>query len=354
MKINIFTDNRKQLFVFPIIMLEGYAVLAIELLAIRQVLPFVGSGIEVVSIIVSAILLPLAVGYHFGGTRVKTLSIRKILLRNLTIAIIILIFGLSYIPLEIFFSALPKMGLHNRILQTVIYSAIFLITPTFLLAQTIPLVSNYLPKAKLSEITGRMLFFSTSGSFLGSIFSTLVLMTILGVHNTVNITITLIGLIVLILSRRLINFDNFIAVIFIGILWTINGNAAMGKIGIIADTPYSLMSIEKNNSEKSTILNVNRSLSSKYAANPQNRFEYIKYVENNFIPEKGKPIDILVLGAGGFTFGWDDQKNNYTFVDIEEQLKPIAEKYLLPGAIAKNKKAITTSARAFLRSTQEK
>ena len=49
------------------IALEGYVVLAVELLAIRQLTPYVGNAIDTVAIVIAAVLLPLAFGYEAGG-----------------------------------------------------------------------------------------------------------------------------------------------------------------------------------------------------------------------------------------------------------------------------------------------
>jgi len=57
----------KIFFLFFIIFLEGYVVLSAELIAIRLTVPFVGSGTDTVSIIIAAVLMPLAVGYYVGG-----------------------------------------------------------------------------------------------------------------------------------------------------------------------------------------------------------------------------------------------------------------------------------------------
>lgn len=62
--------NKTQL-LFLVILIEGYVVLATELLAIRTLIPFIGSGTETISIIISAVLLPLAFGYHVGGNAFK-------------------------------------------------------------------------------------------------------------------------------------------------------------------------------------------------------------------------------------------------------------------------------------------
>jgi spermidine synthase len=359
--------NKQQL-LFLTIIIEGYVVLAMELLSIRQLIPFVGSGTEVVSIIISAVLLPLAIGYNAGGMKVQaalkkaraqgryTISIRVLLIRNLLSALIILAFGLSYQVLEIFFTLLNALGVHNRILKTAIYSAIFLVRPTFALAQTVPMVSNYFSQKRLSEITGRMLFFSTTGSFLGSVISTLVFMTLLGVHNTVIITLTLLACLILLLTKRLIVFENFVVILLVGIVLLANGNIVMQANHIVADTPYSTIAVRKYSKDNEKILFINNSTSSKFAANPEHRFEYIRYIETHFIDtlKAGIPHDILVLGAGGFTVGLDDRVNHYTFVDIDPALKSVAEKFFLPSDLPANKQVIATSARAFLHSTARK
>jgi Spermine/spermidine synthase domain len=360
--------HRKHFFLFLVIGIEGYLVLATELLAIRELIPFVGSGVEVVSIVISAILLPLAWGYYAGGQRVKlelqaarahprrwrAFSIRGMLLRNLLVVMGVLALGLSYPALQLFFKLLLILGAENRILQTALYSLVFLVAPAFLLAQTVPLISNYFSRAKLSEITGRMLFCSTAGSFLGSIVSTLLLMNVIGVHNTANVTITLLAILILVVSphRR----GPMIAAIACAVLmWCFNGNAFLRRLQVVADTPYSLIQIEKLPADQGTVMRVNRSASSKYTPNPAQRFKYVQYIENQFIhpPQEKGPRNILVLGAGGLTIGWDDRINRYTFVDIDRALQPTAEKYLLPSPLPPNKQVVVTSARAFLKHATE-
>ena len=78
---------------FIVIFLEGYIVLASEILAIRQVTSYVGSGADTVSIIIAAVLMPLAFGYYVGGNFKPTfnkkgqwISIRRKLIRNVVIA----------------------------------------------------------------------------------------------------------------------------------------------------------------------------------------------------------------------------------------------------------------------------
>ena len=134
---------------FAVIVLEGYVVLSSELLAIRQTIPFIGSGTDTVSIIIAAVLMPLAFGYHVGGKFKpgfrdgEYYTVRDKLIFNMNAAAAILLIGLSYPLMDIFFKGLSGLGLDHRLLMITIYASLFLVLPVFLLGQTIPLISNY-------------------------------------------------------------------------------------------------------------------------------------------------------------------------------------------------------------------
>jgi len=347
--------NKTQL-LFLIILVEGYVVLACELLAIRELIPFVGSGTDVVSITISAVLLPLAVGYHWGGHAYKkqALSIRKILLKNMLWALAILTLGLSYAFMELFFSLLIKAGISHRLWQTAMYVSLFLVVPVFLLGQTVPLISNYFSRRKLSEITGKMLFFSTTGSFLGSVFSTLVLMTYIGVHYTVIITLTLLAALVLLLSKRPMRKELLFCAASVFILFWLNSPGTMQRSHIVSDNAYNTIRVFDRPQQEAKILDINRSNSSKISKDEKYMFPYWKYIENTFIAPISKPgnapRDMLIIGAGGFTIGVNDTVNRYIYVDIDPDLKRIAEIHFLPDPLTPNKQSVTASARAFVHS----
>lgn len=357
--------NKNQL-LFLTILLEGYVVLACELIAIRTLIPFVGSGTEVIAIVISAVLLPLAVGYHVGGTRFqkmqlkrkgRVVSVRKILLRNLLNAMIPLVLGLSYIVQELFFGALNAMGITHHIPQTAVFCLIFLVSPVFLLAQTIPLLSNYFSHRQLSSITGKMLFFSTLGSFAGSVFSTIVLMMTIGVHYTLVFTIGLLVVIVMLLTRRWWEFDNVIALFVLGLALALNNSSILASFNIVSNNQYSMVKIYEDVDRGRTVMDINRSISSSYSPDPAKRFEYLQWIENNIINpaiESGEPKEFLIIGAGGFTVGVDDDFNHYTYIDIDASLQQVSEQHLLPKPLGNNKEFIPLSARAFLTRNEKK
>lgn len=360
--------SRKTLLLFLVIFVEGYVVLACELLAIRQLIPFVGSGTENISIVISAVLLPLAIGYHFGGSAFKRqyakfkkgkkyLSVRKMLLRNIISALCILSLGLTLPFMEIFFALLGGLGIHHRLPQTALYSLLFLVWPVFMLGQTVPLISNYFSRKKLSEITGRMLFFSTTGSFFGSVFSTIILMAYVGVHNTVIVTMVLLGCLVVLLVRRFYEYETWLCAFILTLLYMTNNSATMQSMHIVEDNTYNTVEIIQDNKKATKTFVINRSASSLIDKDGKSAFPYAAIIEESFISplqKRNTPADILILGAGGFSLGTDDAHSNYIFVDIDGTLKEVAEKYFLPKKLTPNKHFVTASAREYVRRCDKK
>lgn len=348
-------QNRKLLLLFFIIFLEGYVVLSAELLAIRQTLPFVGSGTDTVSIIIAAILMPLAFGYYAGGQYRG--RIRHKLVRNLLIAGAFLTIGLSYLVLTSFFGALTEgLGWKNRLLLTTLYGLLFIITPVYLLGQTVPLVSNYFRRAHLPHAAGKILFYSTIGSFLGAILTTLFLMNTIGVSGTVTVTIACIAVLIILLSKLRICRSAAAAVFLFLLAAALNSPQALETVGVISNNAYNTAQMEAYGD--TLYLRLNRSYASAiYPDKPEYPvYEYVRYIESQYIRYfkhtnmKGK---ILVLGAGGFTIGLGDTWNDYVFVDIDSDLKELAEKQFLKRKLDKNKIFEAVPARGYLNQTKE-
>lgn len=347
---------------FLVILIEGYVVLAAELLAIRQTIPFVGSGTDTVSIIIAAVLMPLACGYYVGGrykSNIKTyggsLSIRQKLTKNIVIASLFLAFGLSFISVDLFFLTLLQSGIDNRILLTTLYALVLIVTPVFLLGQTVPLVSNYFSSRKLSQITGKMLFTSTVGSFFGSVISTIILMRYVGVNNTVNVLFFLLTFLVFLLSKNKLSERPLLMVGIVVSMLILNSTAMLGQANIVATNAYNTVTVKQDSTGR--YLGINGSNSSKIGVNGE-KYLYVEYIERHFlIPlmnDNIPPKNILVVGAAGFTFGLEDNHNQYTYVDIDPDIKKIAEEHFLPKKLGPNKKFKGEDIRAYMATNQLK
>jgi predicted membrane-bound spermidine synthase len=339
------------------IAIEGYAVLAVELLAIRQLTPYVGNATDTVAIVIAAVLLPLAFGYEAGGRASFTpgdeAGVRRQLTRNLLIAALVLSFGLSHPFLAVFFQVLDGLGLTHRLVQAAVHTSLFLVYPVYLLGQTIPLVAYCSTGANLPRSTGLMLFLSTLGSFLGSVVSTLVFMTFLGVHITVALTLVLLVALAALIGWRMEGRKGLLltaAVLGLYIV-AVNSPAAVRAYGIVSNNLYSEVRIVTNPAENSRLLVINNSPSSKVAANPEHRFVYLRFIDREVLGklDATRPRRILVIGAGGFTIGLEDRFHAYTYVDIDPALQTVSEEHFLRQPLTPNKTFVPESARAFLR-----
>jgi spermidine synthase len=348
---------------FLIIFLEGYIVLSSELLAMRQLIPFAGSGTDTISIIIAAVLMPLAFGYYSGGkfipkaTKDGVFTIRKKLLRNLTISSAFLAFGLSYSFLKWLFDdvILDYTGIKDHLFIVSVYCSIFLVTPIYLLGQTVPLISNYFTRQRLASFAGKILFYSTLGSFMGSIFCTLVLMAYLGVHNASIITLSSILVLSFVLSKNKFSPDVLITMIFVGLCIYFNSPMMMQRHDIVSNNKYQLVQVEEHINQR--VMRLNHSFSSSINKRDGNsHFLYVKYIENLFIKPMltGPKKDVLVMGAGGFTVGLRDKKNNYIYIDLDPDLQRVAEEEFLEKKLDDNKKYVAQPARAFLYQTEQK
>ncbi len=345
---------------FFVIIMEGYVVLSSELLAIRQTIPFVGNGTDTISIIIAAVLMPLAFGYAAGGRfkpgfrQGRYRSIRKKLVLNMIIAQGLLLIGLSYIPLTLFFETLGNTGLNHRLILTTIYASLFLVIPVYLLGQTIPLISNYFSKEKLAKVTGRILFFSTLGSFFGAVFSTLVLMATIGVHHTSSLIFIILTGLIFLLSKQKFSEITIYSVGILALALFFNSDTLLKRFNIVEDNQYNTIMVYED-AKKDRNLIINRNYSSRF--NDQGRkHDYIEFIEKMTIEpikQANPPKNILVIGAGAFTFGFHDKVNNYDYVDIDGSLLEIAEKYILKQKLSKNKTFHAVPARAFLKSTKK-
>lgn len=353
------TMPRLNFILLIVIFIEGYVVLSSELLAMRLAMPFVGRGTETTAIIVAGVLLPLAFGYNSGG-RYKPglgeLSVRHKLNSNVLWSMVFLVFGTSYSFVQYVFGNLGHQGIQNPIIQTTLYVCFFLIIPIYLLGQTAPLVSHYFRKRSVSVATSQIMAVSTVGSFLGAVFSTIVLMATIGVHGTANINMFLLGAIVILLSRKSSIAKSAVAIVICTFSLIVNSDSMLSVYGIVENNQHNTIQVVKNDEGRELLINNNHSA---YMTDMGQAHDYINFMEkltgvadlDRISSEVSR--NILVLGAGGFTYGAKNNFDKIHYVDIDENLKQVAEQHLLNGELSSNKTFDALPGRGFLNQTSD-
>ncbi len=311
-----------------IILIEGFVSIGVEILTIRQLLPVAGGSVVVTSLVIGIFLLFLALGYRQGGA-VQNNPL-KTLRTNFIIAAIWLGIGLSYIFVFLFFYGIQKFFSTHIIYPLMAYLLLIIAPLIYLLGQTVPITMNLVKQNKsVGQIGGNALGLSTIGSFLGAIFTTLVLMHFLGVAWTVCINALLLLLLFLLLSENGESFFMqlfFVAAIAVAIyivnksientLFEFTNN--YGDYQILDEYNATLKKGEK-------ILSVNNAGSS-FINEQKEGFPYIEMIKKIIFKEMQlRDVDILVLGAGGFTLSAENTYGNrFTYVDIDKQIKAAA------------------------------
>ena len=335
-----------------LIFLNGYVSLSLELAVLRQLAFYVGSSAVVTSIIMAIFLGFMSFGYFVGESqKISDKKIRNILNMNFLVIAAMSVLAASFPLVTQYFTWMYMGGIESGAFQTFVYSLIFLSAGPFLFGFNTTLLSRLLHSYH-KNCTGNIMAWDTIGSVFGSIATTLLLMPFVGVNYTV-VLITLLSVIGALILRR-----NLLVCILcfgaIGASLYINSDMYQRKtFGIIVNNANSTISVTEFEGER--ILYMNGLPMSVYNKRSGEMADYINYLNQNFIDTlpADRRYKILVLGAGGFTLGLNDTRNDYTFVDIERTLKDVSEKYFLGEKLADNKKFIVDDASQFLKNTDE-
>lgn len=173
--------------------LEGFSTLAVELLAIRILIPVVGSSVVLTGVVLSVILLALSLGYEQGGRLAQSGRRREALVFNLTLSGTLYAWGLFLLP-RLGDGLVDGLGLSWGLLLAAVLA---LGLPVFLASCTIPVLVQMLAEAEdgtgqSGRWTGRLLLVSTLGSVAGGLLPPMLLFGWAGVGWTaVGVVLTL-------------------------------------------------------------------------------------------------------------------------------------------------------------------
>lgn len=320
-----------------VLLLEGFSTVAIELIAIRQLIPAVGSNIVVTSWTIGLFLLALALGYWKGGTvsrgtDVEALNRRLAISYSLSAAWLGI--GLS-LPFILQFFMLPVYWQ----LALLIYVITVLIVPVIALGQTVPVlaaIAGLSGERGTGELTGGALFLSTLGSVASALLLPTLLFQTIGVQMTLVLVCALLVLVAILFASRmkgLLARRN----ILVPVLLVVALVAALANIKVshhlIGDTAYALYQVvpaTEPGLEREMLVNTQRA--SGIGKDGRQAFPYIMMIRGSL--NRLKPYArVLVIGAGGFTLSADGPEMKYTYVDIDPAILHLAEEYLLKRKI---------------------
>lgn len=302
--------------------LEGSVSVSLQFLFIRHLMPEVGSSILVTTITVSIFLLALSLGYLAGG--LKTDNVRRRFSRNCLIAAFFISLGLSPLISSAFFGYLSNF---HELVTLTLYCLIFMAPAVYFLGQTMPLLSNEIRARSNGELSASVLFFSTIGNVIGGLVSILILIKLFGLGVTV--------------------FVNVVVLVFLFMATTHDRIKRMIGAGIVMGIAYPMIIVAEQTLYDHTTAYGNyairysddvaiffgNNLSQSSLNSKGEPSEYAQVAEREISRNLNPNSEILVLGAGGFTFGRQFNPEQIHFVDIDADVKDVAESLFLKSPI---------------------
>ncbi len=345
--------NKIRAWLVFLIFLNGYVSLSLELVVLRQLSFYVGSSAVITSIIMGTFLGFMSLGYWVGESpRIRNSRIKPILSVSFIIIATMAMLAASFTLITNYFTIFNTIGITSSVIQTFIFSGIFLSAGPFLFGLNTTLLSRMLHRYN-TNYTGNIMAWDTIGSVLGSLATTLFLMPFLGVNYTVALVVVL-SLLGAFIMRPRWYMAIIAAVIIVPTLYINSDEYLLRMHGIRVNNANSTITVQEFDAMR--ILYMNGLPMSVYAPEYNQFGPYISYINDvylNTMP-RDRVRKVLVLGAGGFTAGLNDTFHEYTYVDIEHTLQDVSEKYFLGRELTPNKKFVVQDASQYLKNTTEK
>lgn len=307
--------------IYAVVFIEGFCSLGAEVIALRRLLPHIGSSIIVTAPTIGLFLLALALGYA-AGARIAG-NYTAVVGRNFLIAAGLAGLGLSGTTVDALFAHLQPAPL-----AYLLFIGGVLCPLAWLLGQTVPILTNLMRHQRAGEASGLALYWSTLGSFLGSLVLSLLVMQWLGVSAAVFACALGLASGCLLLAGPRLKMSASV-VLVIGLAAALNFYHAPTADTAYAD--YQVAPVDLPTQRNPRAFWVNNSLASLLDdSEPPNYTRYIAHLRHILLDELAyRDKDILVLGAGGFTLSHREPLNHYTYVDIDPAIKTIAEREFL-------------------------
>lgn len=334
-----------RLLLFCIVFIEGFCSLGAEIIALRRLVPHVGSAIVVTAPTIGLFLLALALGYA-AGARVAG-RFTQTVARNFLLSAGLAGLGLARVSVDSLFMALQPVWL-----AYLVFVGGVLCPLAWLLGQTVPILTNLMKHMRTGEASGYALYWSTLGSFLGSVSLSLWVMQWLGVSAAVLICATLLALGSLLLAQPGWQRGSAAALAVAAAVWS----NLMPRTEVLdtAYADYRVQALPGQEAEPARAFMVNNSLASLLGAGESPRYaRYVQHLRHLILQEWGwRGREILVLGAGGFTLSHQEPENRYTYVDIDARIRDIAEQRFLQQPI--QGRFVVDDARRFVHRTTQR
>lgn len=306
-----------------VVFVEGFSSLGAEIIALRRLVPHLGSAITVTAPTIGFFLLALALGYQAGG-KVESDFLPRVR-RNFLLAAGLILVGLAGPVVNGLFEQVRP-----ALLAYLLFVGGILCPVAWLLGQTVPILTNLLRHERAGARSGTALYWSTLGSFLGSASLSLLVMQWLGVSAAVLVCAGLLLVLVPLLPGPGPLWRRSLAPACCTVLGLVLNLGLPGPVETAYAT-YSVDPVQVPGMQEARVFRVNNSTASLMDSSEPPRYaRYIERLRHLLLNDLGyRDKRILVLGAGGFSLSHREPLNDYTYVDIDPAIRELAEQRFL-------------------------
>ena len=330
---------------YLIVFIEGFCSLGAEVIALRRLVPHVGSAIVITAPTIGLFLLALALGYA-AGARVSE-RFTAVVARNFLLSALLVGLGLARVTVDGLFAHLQPAGV-----AYLLFIGGVLCPVAWLLGQTVPVLTNLMKHMRTGEASGYALYWSTLGSFLGSVSLSLLVMQWLGVSVAVLVCALLLAVGSLLLAEG--GWRRWGAAVAAGLAATVVNLFPPSTVVDTAYADYAVEGVSLADHTDPRAFFVNNSLASLVDDSAPPRYaRYVQHLRKLLLEDLAfEGRSVLVLGAGGFTLSHQEPANRYTYVDIDPKIREIAETRFLRVPI--RGEFVVDDARRYVRATAER
>lgn len=359
-------ENLAKYYILILSLIEGFSVMACELLSAKFTAPYFGSSLYVWSAVLGITLTALMSGYYFGGwLSEKTKNEKKTTLLVLSLG------GAFLILMPYLAPFIMKICIEMSILKGVIISLFaFLFPPLFLFGTTSPLLIDILNKQmnKAGKASGTIYAISTFGGIIATFLLGFYLIPEFGLTIpaiTVGIILilsTTVGLVKL--KQRIVPIAN-VLIIILGFSYSSNASEKLGtgEYNLLYSSEGILGQIKVieqpfNTYTRGTypgrLLFVNNTAQTiAYAENTsQTLWDWSFFYTGvaSLAKDKG---EVLLLGLGGGTFYHQLSNLGYNVdaVELDQRIKDVAIEYF---SVPANANVVVDDARHFINTNKKK
>lgn len=333
---------------FGMVFVEGFSSLGAEVIALRRLVPHLGSSITVTAPTIGFFLLALALGYQAGG-RVERNFLARVR-SNFLIAAALIAVGLAGPVVEALFT-----HIRPALIAYLIFIVGVLGPIAWLLGQTVPVLTNLLRHERAGARSGAALYWSTLGSFLGSLSLSLLVMQWLGVSAAVLVCAApLLALIPMLGDRPGVSAWHSLPLPAVVAAAAVTCNLLLPQKIETAYATYRVAPVALPGMTDPRVFFINNSVASLIDDSEPPRYaRYIERLRALLLDDMGlRDKRIAVLGGGGFTLSHREPLNDYVYVDIDPAVREVAEREFL-GAPVRGR-FIAADARRFVADTDER